>query len=130
MIIIVTGDRRWTDTARIREELEREARGMQPWNVTLFHGDCRGADSIAEAIAKELKWNVIGVPYKSELGKAGGPVRNQEIVDRALKMYDREGQLLRSLAFHDNLPASKGTKDMVCRLLHYHIPLRLVNSSK
>lgn len=72
--------------------------------ILLVHGDAKGVDTFAKNI-----WNSWGredkaFPYPSELGKAGGGVRNQEMVDFGLDLL---------LAFPS--PDSRGTWDCVTR---------------
>lgn len=88
--ILVTGSRDW-DNEHLIEQALRDAywdlldEGADPavsHDVTLVHGDCRGADIIARDI-----WRAHGktdeahpAPWKTH-GKAAGFVRNAEMVD-------------------------------------------------
>lgn len=51
-------------------------------DVTLIHGDCRGADKIAGYIGKSLGFNIEAHPADwDKYGKKAGPIRNTEMVD-------------------------------------------------
>lgn len=63
MRIMVTGSRDLKDVSKVRRALvELNA----PADSTLIHGDCRGADRIAAAIAREFGWKVEAYPPKKE----------------------------------------------------------------
>lgn len=76
--------------------------------MRLANGKARGLDSIAREIALEIGWEVEDYPYIGALGRAGGPARNQQMLD-----CEPDADLV--LAFHDRLEESRGTKDMVRR---------------
>lgn len=85
--LLVTGSRNWTDYAPIRARL-----ALYPAGTILIHGDCgallpekerasyydwhKGADKIAEDIGRERHFNIWPLPYFADLGKRGGPARN------------------------------------------------------
>lgn len=99
---IVCGDRFFQDEKMIRYVLchMKQENGLK----TIVHGGARGADELAEKVAKEIDLDRIEYSAQwSQHGKAGGPIRN--------------GYMLKSnpdivLAFHDDLKKSKGTKHM------------------
>ena len=80
----------------------------------MFHGAARGADSIAD------EWKHLGVdvrPYPADwtrFRKSAGPIRNRQ-------MLDDQPDLV--VAFHDDLAASKGTKDCVEEAARRGIPV-------
>jgi hypothetical protein len=90
--LLVTGSRDWTDYAPIRERL-----ALYPTGTILIHGDCGrivehgsggyenarvyGADWIAEEVGNARKFKLWPLPYFADLGKAGGPRRNQAMID-------------------------------------------------
>jgi hypothetical protein len=45
-------------------------------------------------------------------GRAAGPIRNKEMVMKVIK-YKQIGKAVHVFAFHDNLSASKGTKNCI-----------------
>lgn len=115
-LVLVCGDRNWTDRAMIRAQLN----SMRSFNgpFTVIHGDCRGADRIADEEARKLGIAVVPCPanWKAH-GKAAGPLRNRLMLEYRPALV---------WAFHDNLQASKGTKDMVkaareagCKIVHF-----------
>lgn len=112
-----------------------------PPNTVLIHGYADGLDEIAAEEARLLQWSEIrGFPaqwnYWRQRGayRAAGPQRNKVMLTAllnyyyrhlmdtnarlgsALQMWDRPPPSkvrLRVLGFHDDIAASKGTKDML-----------------
>ncbi len=120
MKILVTGDREWTRTLPILTALFNilEEYNLQPDDVTVVHGDCRGADKLAAEVAKYM--GMKPVPYPADwtrYGLGAGPIRNQQ-------MIDENPDTTLALVFHPDLANSKGTKDMVKRLEQIKIPYR------
>lgn len=102
--ILVTGSRDWVDESVI-------VNAFLLWRATekdtVIHGDARGADKLAGMVASQLGMAVIPVPANwGLLGKAAGMIRNQ-------MMLEMEPDFI--FAFHDDLPTSRGTRDMVRR---------------
>lgn len=109
MRILVTGSRDWTDENRVRRALlQVSCTHHHPTPPTVVHGDCpTGADKIADDTAREFGWNVeTHPPDWDEHGKAGGPIRNAEMVNLGADVC---------LAFP--LEASRGTHNCI-RLAH------------
>lgn len=78
MRILVTGSRNWTDTSKIKEVLNEYNNFDYP---ILIHGNARGADSIADNIAKQFGWAVISESAEwQKYGKAAGHIRNQKMI--------------------------------------------------
>lgn len=98
MKVLVTGSRDWNDRAAI----ERGFDAMTP--TLVIHGDAKGADSIAHAIATTRGIDIARFPANwNGRGKAAGPYRNRLMHD--LLQPDVV------LAFP--LPQSVGTKDLM-----------------
>jgi hypothetical protein len=98
--ILICGDREWTDAMAIRDVLVR----LHP--DVVIEGEQRGADRLARLVAEGMGITV--EPYPADwktLGKPAGPIRNRRMLD--------EGRPDHVCAFHDDLPTSKGTADMV-----------------
>ena len=108
-VVLVCGDRNWTNKDKIREVIIKHTPSL------IIHGGCRGADTLAGEVAKEL-----GIPVKvfpaewDKYGKAAGPIRNQKMLD--------EGKPDLVIAFHNNIENSRGTKDMLYRAAKHAIP--------
>ena len=104
MSIIICGSRDWTNRETIRNKLKEYT------DYTLITGGCRGADNIANYIAKEeFKMDTIVVKANwKKYGKSAGSIRNRKMLDMGPKLV---------LGFHNNFIKSKGTKDMAlqCR---------------
>ncbi len=102
MRILVCGDRNWTDKDKIKQTLAL----LQP--DVVIEGEARGADTIGRKVAEGMGVEVLPFPAQwSRYGRAAGIMRNQQMLD--------EGKPTLVLAFHSDLPNSKGTKDMVRR---------------
>lgn len=120
MRIIVTGDREWTDRKLVRNTLvsliPKRFRGP---STTIGEGGARGLDTIAREVAKKLGIHVLTehANWKKHK-KAAGPIRNQNMLDFLQPHI--------VVAFHDNIRASKGTRDMVLRAMLAKIPVLLV----
>lgn len=116
-IILVTGDREWNNTDVIAEKLSAFPEGSK-----LIHGAARGADTICGQCAELLGFEISVYPYLSEYGKAGGPIRN-------IQMVDENPDITIVLAFHDDIENSRGTKHMLSVCLKRGIPFKLFNNA-
>lgn len=108
--ILVSGSRDWTRERLplIRRALTEAWRELgSPPSVLLVHGDCRGVDRLSAEAARELGWALRAVPAKWENGRGAGPIRNSAMV----AMCKDLGVPVGCLAFHDDLAASRGTRD-------------------
>jgi hypothetical protein len=117
--VIVTGCRHWEP-----EQLaERVIKGLVARHgaarLVIVHGACpTGIDALFARVAAE---HLVAVhPFPADWrthGKKAGPIRNQAMVDAGAALC---------LAFHRDLPNSKGTGDCVRRALAAGIPTWLV----
>jgi methylmalonyl-CoA mutase cobalamin-binding subunit len=115
--VLVCGDRRWTDAAAVERELKKF-----PPGTVVIHGGARGADTIAAQTAARLGFEVIAFPARWELyGRAAGPIRNSE-------MLAQDPDLV--IAFHADLAASRGTKDVVSKARRAGVRVILVTGGK
>lgn len=104
MKVLICGGREWANWAVMQKRMKELESGS-----VIVHGACRGADLMADWLAK-YRLHFAVKPYPADwksYGKGAGPIRNR-------KMYDMEKPDL-VLAFHPDLTltTSKGTKDMV-----------------
>ena len=112
MRLLVCGDRDWTDFGAIKGRIALIGPGL------IIEGGARGADRLAGMAAEALGVPVhIFVADWHRHGKAAGVLRNQEMLDK--------GKPDLVLAFHDNIEASKGTKDMVSRAKKAGLPVEV-----
>lgn len=118
--ILVTGDRAWDDKRAVENELSG-----YPTGTLIIHGNAAGADSLADMVAMQLGYMPVRVPYFGRGGRAGGPIRNQKMLDILIGLR-RSGYKTRVIAFHDDLDRSKGTKDMVQRAKRKQQPVRRI----
>lgn len=141
MRLLVTGDRNWgrvneepVDAFKIRRakqereylELVLDAVNHSPGVTELIVGDAKGADEFAVRWAKsrgvQLAMNLDDKrePFKADWDthkKAAGSIRNQDMLTKG----DPEA----AVAFHRDFMRSKGTKDMVTRLLNAGITVSI-----
>ncbi len=76
MRILVTGSRTWQ-----RRDVIHAALRVAPAGSTVVHGAARGADTIADTVAKSLGLHVEDYPADwKRYGKAAGPIRNSAMV--------------------------------------------------
>ena len=112
MRVLVCGDRSWSNLAPILRELKR----LRP--TVVIHGGARGADTLAGAAARQLKIPVEVFPAQWDLyGKSAGPIRNKQMLV--------EGKPDLVLAFHTDIMASRGTRDMVRRAERAGVPFEI-----
>lgn len=116
MRLLVCGDRNWTDRDAVRARL-----GLlhdQPGLSAVIHGAARGADRLAGEWARDNDVRELAYPADwATLGRRAGMVRNA--------MMLAQGKPNAVLAFHDNIAASRGTKNMVDRAIRGGIPVTL-----
>ena len=114
--ILICGDRNWKDV----ETIENFVKSLPP-DTVIIHGDCRGADSIADKAAKEHGLTVKPFSAKwDKYGEAAGPIRNRRMLV--------EGKPDRVVAFHDDLSKSRGTADMVKQARKQRVPCEVRRS--
>ena len=114
MKVLVTGSRNWTDEDATRQELEK----LDPYKDIVIHGGCRGADMIADRIAKSLGVHTARVDALwNWYPHTAGPVQNSI-------MLDLEPDNI--LAFP--LPGSKGTLDMLKQAKQINVPIKQIGS--
>jgi hypothetical protein len=85
MRILVTGSRAWIDEETIRHVLIAESHRLcvRAVDVIVVHGGARGADAIADRLAREYGCQVEVVQADwGRYGRAAGPIRNAEMVSR------------------------------------------------
>jgi len=99
--LIVCGGRDFSDYVRMCEVMDRIA-AVRPIAM-VFHGNARGADSLADRWCRERGVKVFAVPADwAKYGKAAGPKRNQAMLGQGIDLV---------VAF----PGGRGTEDMVKR---------------
>lgn len=119
--ILVTGDREWSDVPRIVKALE----GYRPGTI-LVHGACRGADNTCAAVAEALKFEVRAYPADwRRYPRAAGPIRNQQMI---AEEHKADEPIDLCLAFHNDIENSRGTADMLDRVVRAGIAWELCTS--
>mgnify|MGYP001067196822 CR=1 FL=1 len=116
MIVLICGDRNWTDRKAIEDFINTLPRGS-----VIVEGDCRGADRIAGAIGEAKGFHVYKFQANwSRYGKAAGPIRNEKMI-----VYGKPDLVV---AFHNDLSKSRGTRDMINRAKRHGIPYQVIKS--
>lgn len=111
MKVLVCGGRRYRDFTRAWAVLD----ALNPKPTLIIHGDASGADQLADKWAQLRQVAVRRYPADwTELGRAAGPIRNQEMLET------EKPDLL--VAF----PGGPGTADMVSRAKEAGVPVQHV----
>ncbi len=77
--VLVTGSRNWTNADAVAAALD--AASIEHPGFVLVHGGAVGADRIAGEWAARRGEPAQVFPYPRGMGRRGGPVRNQRMVD-------------------------------------------------
>jgi len=103
--VLVCGSREWVAPFPIWRELQTLL--LAEPNLLVIHGGARGADRLSGQAAASLGIPVIEVPAEWErYGRGAGMIRNQRLLEMSPHLV---------LAFHENVDASMGTRDMIRR---------------
>lgn len=126
MTVIVTGSRNWEDYSTLRSYMDHVSYINRARFTTIVHGDCKGADQLARQYAAEQGINVVAFPADWSLGNKAGPIRNQEMINWALRRStnpsdDVESAWTEVICIAFPLPQSKGTWDMIRRCERHKI---------
>lgn len=131
-VVIITGSRSITDRESIFKVLDQE---IDPRSVAYFYqGEAQGVDLISRDWCNIHHVRCIGVPATSQdwqkYGPGAGNVRNQQMLDKAIKQARLGGYALKGIALWDG--SSTGTKDMIERLRRANIEtvVRLMGKPK
>jgi hypothetical protein len=119
--VLICGSRDWQDKRRIGRYLDDllAAECLEPKNLVVIHGACKGADHHAGMEAKGRGCQVIEFPANwSKFGFSAGPKRNQQMLT--------EGKPDRVVAFHADWENSKGTRDMINRSRFHGLPVEII----
>lgn len=106
-ILLISGSREFTDYATILKTLNA-LHGRFSF-THFYHGAARGVDTCGEIWAKIKKLMIKPFPYLKEKGRAGGVLRNQQMLEAV------RGEFVVLAAFP--LAESRGTRDMISRCL-------------
>jgi len=110
MIIIICGDRNWTDWNTINTII-----ASLPKDSTVIHGGANGVDTMAGVTARHSGLFVVPVTAKwKQYGRSAGPIRNSEMLKYGPDVV---------LAIHNDLSRSKGTVDMIKQATDAEVPI-------
>ena len=116
MRILFCGDRNWTNYKVICDVM------AEFYPDLVIEGEANGADRISREVAEEFGIQVLRFPADWEkYGRAAGPIRNTQMLN--------EGNPDMVVAFHDDIMASKGTKNMVNQALQRGLEVRIYTLS-
>ena len=116
--VLVFGDRKWDDYDFLRDRLNQIH--SKVGIAKIVSGHANGADKMGERFAAEIGVECLVFPAQWErYGRAAGPIRNQQMLD--------EGGVEYGVGFHDKIEESRGTKDMMSRLLKAELPVEIVS---
>jgi hypothetical protein len=119
--ILVTGDRGWDNPQTHGRVVQDILYGYRKHNPIIVHGAARGVDTIADLFARAFEYEVRPYPADwAQYHKAAGPIRNTQMLQEKPDLV---------LAFHDDLSASKGTKNMVNQAVKAGIPTIHITSA-
>jgi len=97
----------------------------------LLHGDARGADQAIDRAARRLGWAVQAMPAQWERhGRAAGPIRNHQLLRRALLAAQVMGQPgLPASVLVVAFPGGRGTASLVNQARALDLEVVLINAS-
>lgn len=105
--VIVTGGLGYGTEAREVAVMHTRLAAL-PKGTVVVHGQARGADELADELARDLRLPPVRVPYIGWLRGAGGPVRNR-LMATVLAGLRGQGYRTKVLAFGGDA----GTENMV-----------------
>ena len=113
-IAIVCGSRNWNKPKPIYDALVK-----LPEDSVIIHGAQRGADSVADSVAKELGFDTIPVEadWDAYENGAAGPIRNEEMLNMLISSCKAYSQPANCFAFHEDTKLGRGTRDMTIRCI-------------
>ena len=117
MILIICGDRYWTDWNTINTVI-----AAVPKDSTIIHGGANGVDTMAGVTARHSGLTVIPVTAKwKQYGRSAGPIRNSEMLKYCPDVV---------LAIHNNLSSSKGTANMIKQATDAEVPIITIKTGQ
>ena len=111
MKTIIAGSREITDYNIVEKAIKDSGFEI----TTVISGRCRGPDTFGERWAEKNGIPVDPHPYLGEFGRAGGPIRNQQMVDVA------------DALIAVRVPTSRGTNDCIDRAKKKGLKIYVVN---
>jgi hypothetical protein len=122
MRVIVCGDRHWRSEEVVLERLY----ALPDTGHLIVEGGASGADTIGRKMAFKLGIDVVTFWANWQLRKrAAGPIRNDQMLYTPIQRSEAP-QIDLVLAFHSNLEASKGTRDMLQRAAAANVPYEVI----
>jgi hypothetical protein len=116
---LICGCRNWNNVEVISLILDGLS---QQGYKTIIEGEAPGADRMAEKLAREKGFKVIGYPAEWKLyGLRAGPIRNS-------KMIKANPDIV--IAFHNNIESSRGTKNMILQAKNKGIKVLIIKEIK
>lgn len=119
--LLVAGSRTFTDVELMNRKLSRilDRVGVEFDNIVLVHGGARGADSIADSLARKCGWEVRVFPADWSQGKSAGYQRNRQMHEFLAEHKNRG-----CVCFWDG--KSRGTTHNFKLAKEFNTPLRVI----
>lgn len=104
--VIIAGSRTFTDRELLYRTMDRWAFGLPEGTIEVLSGTARGADTLGEQWAREREIPLTRFkPRWKRHGPAAGPIRNEQMANRATHL----------VAFRKLPDGTPGTNDMLAR---------------
>jgi hypothetical protein len=116
--VIICGSREFTDLDLMAQAITELREWADNRPLTIVHGRARGADSLADSLARVLIPDAVIEPHPADwnyYGKSAGPIRNAEMVSLGADL---------GLAFYIEGVDSRGTNGCVALMKLAGIPVK------
>jgi hypothetical protein len=112
--VIIAGGRDFYDYNFLKEKVDNILSSIKD-EIEIVSGAAKGADALGERYAKERGYKLKLFPAQWSIGKAAGPLRNEEMA----KYADA------CICFWDG--SSRGTSNMIDNAKKHNLKLRVIN---
>jgi len=113
MSVLIAGSRDYSNFMSVRNYIYTLS-----LDTVIITGGCRGADKLAENIAKNRGMEVkVYIANWKKYGKGAGPIRNLQMI--------KEGKPDKVVIFHPDIENSKGSKNMKELAEKHNLPVTI-----
>ncbi|MDD3035230.1 MAG: SLOG family protein [Bacteroidales bacterium] len=118
--VIISGSRDFSDYIIFEKFISRAIESIKKYNLTFIHGDAMGADKLAIKYCRSTGYEIKAFPADWQVfGKCAGVLRNQEMLDYAIKNFDKAVLI----AFPSK--QGRGTQHMIKICKEAGVPIRI-----